>query len=302
MQKKLLVVGSMNVDMVVKAPRIPSPGETILGGVFSRFFGGKGANQAMAAKTLFADTLFSSMCGKDSIGDDYLNYLKSKGMDTSLVKRHDSLHSGVALITVDDGGENIITVAAGANLALSPSDMDDIDFSQFSHAAFQLETEIPTVMEGLKRAKEASCQTILTPAPAQKLPEEIFPLLDFIVPNQHEILLIQDGYNDAESAAKALLDKGVKNVIITLGSKGSALFNADGRYDFGTFHTPRVDTVGAGDCFTGSLMAGLALFNGDIKKAITFSTAAASIAVSKPGAQNFGTFDEVLALSGLNKQ
>ena len=299
MQKKLLVVGSMNVDMVVKAERIPAPGETLLGGVFNQFYGGKGANQAVAAKTLFAQTSFCAACGTDAIGSEYLKYLKSKKMDISLVKRDKKEHTGVALITLDKGGENVITVAAGANLTLKPTDMKAIDFNKFSHVAFQLETDIKTVSEGLKLAKKAGCTTILTPAPAKTLPKAMLKNVDFLLPNQHEILLIQDGFDCPVKAAENLLKQGVKNVIITLGSKGSMLVNADGKFEFGTFKTKRVDTVGAGDCFTGSLMAGLRRYNGDIKTAIKFATAAASLAVSKMGAQSFSSLKEVLKLAKL---
>ncbi len=297
MQKKILVVGSMNVDMVVKAERIPLAGETLLGGVFNQFYGGKGANQAVAAKTLFPQTSFCAACGRDGIGSEYLKYLKSKKMDLSLIKRDAKAHTGVALITLDKGGENVITVAAGANMSLKPADMKAIDFSKFSHVAFQLETDIKTVAEGLKLAKKAGCVTILTPAPARKIPVAMLKNIDFIVPNQHEILLIVDGCKNPEEAAQKLLKQGVKNVIITLGSKGSLLINADGKFEFRTFKTKRVDTVGAGDCFTGSLMAGLRRYNGDVKKAIVFATAAASLAVSKMGAQSFSSLNDVLKLA-----
>ena len=220
-------------------------------------------------------------------------------MDISLVKRDKKEHTGVALITLDKGGENVITVAAGANLTLKPTDMKAIDFNKFSHVAFQLETDIKTVSEGLKLAKKAGCTTILTPAPAKKLPKAMLKNVDFLLPNQHEILLIQDGFDCPVKAAENLLKQGVKNVIITLGSKGSMLVNADGKFEFGTFKTKRVDTVGAGDCFTGSLMAGLRRYNGDIKTAIKFATAAASLAVSKMGAQSFSSLKEVLKLAKL---
>ena len=119
----------MNVDMVVQSERIPHAGETILGGVFNQFYGGKGANQAAAAKTLFAKTSFCSCCGKDTIGDAYVKYLKGRKIDVSLVKRDAKSHTGVALITLDKTGENVITVASGANMSLKPADLDKIDFS-----------------------------------------------------------------------------------------------------------------------------------------------------------------------------
>lgn len=298
MIKKLLVVGSMNIDMVVKTDRIPKAGETLLGGVFNRYHGGKGANQAAAAKSLFAYTAFCARCGADLDGDEYIKYLKSHKIDITLVKRDKTAHTGVALITVDKRGENIISVAAGANMALSPADMKAVDFSKFSHVAFQLETDIRTVSEGLKRAKKAGCTTVLTPAPARELPETLLKNVDFLVPNQHEILLLRRGFDSPTEAANALLKLGVKNVIITLGAKGSMLVNKNGTARFKTFKSKVVDTVGAGDCFTGGLMAGLRRYSGDVKKAIVFATAAASLAVGKSGAQNYGTLADVLRLIG----
>lgn len=287
----------MNVDMVVQSERIPHAGETVLGGVFNQFYGGKGANQATAAKTLFAKTSFCSCCGKDAIGDAYVKYLKGRKIDVSLLKRDAKNHTGVALITLDKTGENLITVASGANMSLKPADLDKTDFSEFSYAAFQLEMDMKTVAEGLKRAKRARCATILTPAPARKLPDAVLKNVDFLVPNQHEILLVQEGVKDPIKAAQKLLERGVKNVIITLGAKGCMLVNADGVLGFGTYKTKRVDTVGAGDCFTGTLMAGLERFGGDIVKAITLATAAASLAITKSGAQNFAAEKEVLKLA-----
>jgi ribokinase len=293
--KKILVIGSANMDMVVKSPKIPRVGETVLGGVFAQHEGGKGANQAMAAKTLYEDTLFCAGMGDDSISRDYLAYLQSRGMDTSLIKIFQGEHTGVALITVGKEGQNIITVAPGANLKLSPADMQSIDFSQFSHVAFQLETDIDTVEEGLKLAKKAGCTTILTPAPAKLLPDEILKNVDWLVPNEIEILQVQRGFTSMKTAAESLLSKGVGNVIVTLGERGCALFNSDGEQRFSTFSVRPIDTVGAGDCFTGAFMAGLKMFD-KVDQAITFANAAASLKVTKVGAQSYATQKEVLKL------
>ena len=293
--KKILVIGSANMDMVVKSPKIPRVGETVLGGVFAQHEGGKGANQAMAAKTLYEDTLFCAGMGDDSISRDYLAYLQSRGMDTSLIKIFQGEHTGVALITVGKEGQNIITVAPGANLKLSPADMQNIDFSQFSHVAFQLETDIDTVEEGLKLAKKAGCTTILTPAPAKLLPDEILKNVDWLVPNEIEILQVQRGFTSMKTAAESLLSKGVGNVIVTLGERGCALFNSDGEQRFSTFSVRPIDTVGAGDCFTGAFMAGLKMFD-KVDQAITFANAAASLKVTKVGAQSYATQKEVLKL------
>jgi len=296
MDKKILVIGSANMDMVVKSAKIPRVGETVLGGVFSQHEGGKGANQAMAAKNLYKDTLFCAGMGDDGIGREYIAYLKSRGMDTSLVKIFKGSHTGVALITVGKEGQNIITVAPGANLKLSPKDMRGIKFSEFSHVAFQLETDLDTVAEGLKRAKKAGCETILTPAPAKLLPAEILANVDWLIPNEIEILQVQRGFASMKTAAKSLLEKGVGSVIVTLGERGCALFDKRGERRFSTFSVRPIDTVGAGDCFTGAFAAGLKIFGGDVEKAIVFASAAASLKVTKAGAQSYAPLKDVLKL------
>ena len=296
-EKSILVVGSVNVDMVVKTPRIPSPGETILGGVFQKFEGGKGANQAVAANAAFGGTRFCAGVGDDSFGRDYLSSLGARGINVELVKIFKDFPTGVALITVDESGQNSITVAPGANMALSEGDMDSIDFSAFSHVLFQLENDILTVARGLNLAKKAGCETILTPAPAKILPRDMLRDIDYIVPNEIEILQIVPDCRDAEDAAQKLISSGVKNVIVTLGKRGRNLYNAGGIKHFPTYENIRpVDTVGAGDCFTGSLAGGLKICK-NLERAIEFATAAASLKISKMGAQSVATLEEVKKLA-----
>ena len=296
-EKSILVVGSANVDMVVKTPRIPSPGETILGGVFQKFEGGKGANQAVAANAAFGGTRFCAGVGDDSFGRDYLSSLGARGINVELVKIFKDFPTGVALITVDESGQNSITVAPGANMALSEGDMDSIDFSAFSHVLFQLENDILTVTRGLNLAKKAGCETILTPAPAKILPRDMLRDIDYIVPNEIEILQIVPDCRDAEDAAQKLISLGVKNVIVTLGKRGCDLYNGCGIKHFPTYENIRpVDTVGAGDCFTGSLAGGLKICK-NLERAIEFATAAASLKISKMGAQSVATLEEVKKLA-----
>ena len=296
-EKSILVVGSVNVDMVVKTPRIPSPGETILGGVFQKFEGGKGANQAVAANAAFGGTRFCAGVGDDSFGRDYLSSLGARGINVELVKIFKDFPTGVALITVDESGQNSITVAPGANMALSEGDMDSIDFSAFSHVLFQLENDILTVARGLNLAKKAGCETILTPAPAKILPKQMLRDIDYIVPNEIEILQIVPDCRDAEDAAQKLISSGVKNVIVTLGKRGCNLYNGCGIKHFPTYENIRpVDTVGAGDCFTGSLAGGLKICK-NLERAIEFATAAASLKISKMGAQSVATLEEVKKLA-----
>ena len=296
-EKSILVVGSVNVDMVVKTPRIPSPGETILGGVFQKFEGGKGANQAVAANAAFGGTRFCAGVGDDSFGRDYLSSLGARGINVELVKIFKDFPTGVALITVDESGQNSITVAPGANMALSEGDMDSIDFSAFSHVLFQLENDILTVARGLNLAKKAGCETILTPAPAKVLPKQMLRDIDYIVPNEIEILQIVPDCRDAEDAAQKLISSGVKNVIVTLGKRGCNLYNGCGIKHFPTYDKlSPIDTLGAGVCFTGSLAGGLKICK-NLERAIEFATAAASLKISKMGAQSVATLEEVKKLA-----
>ena len=294
-RKNILVVGSVNMDMTVKAARIPRVGETVLGGVFSQSEGGKGANQAMAAKNLWDDTKFCAGVGDDSIGREYLSYLKAKELDTTLVKVFKNSHTGVALITVGKEGHNIITVAPGANMLLSPADMRAIDFSQYSHVAFQLENSPETVAEGLRLAKLAGCETVLTPAPAKLLDESLLSNTDYLVPNEIEILQIQRGFTSINTAAEGAMKKGVKNVIVTVGERGCVLINKDGEKKYPAHSVRPIDTVGAGDCFTGAMLAGFKIF-GDLDSAIKMAIAASALKVTKAGAQSYCPLKDVIKM------
>ncbi len=291
-KKGILVIGSMNVDMVVKTQHIPKPGETLLGGVFNQFNGGKGANQAVAAKKLFAETKFCAGVGDDAFGKEYLAYFKKNKIDTSLVKVFKGAHTGIAVIMVGEDAENSIAVAPGANMLIKPSHMKAINFAKFSTVVMQLETPMETVAEALKLARKAGCKTVLTPAPAQLLPAKILPHIDYLVPNEHEILLLQKGFSKPLEAAKNLIKYGVGNVIITLGSKGAMLINSDAQIEYPAYKVKPVDTVGAGDCFAGSFAAGLMLYDNP-DKAMKLASAAAALAVTKMGAQSYHSLDEV---------
>ncbi len=281
----VLVVGSANVDMVVNSQRIPLAGETLLGGVFACNNGGKGANQAWSAAAL-CKTAFCGAVGGDVFGREYVAHLKKRNIDVSNLKIVKGTATGVALIVVAKNGENIITVASGANEKLLPSDIRKINFKNYSVVLFQLESPLKTVKAGIDSAKKAGCITVLTPAPAMPLPNEILKNVDFLMPNEHEILLLQKKrYADFKEAAKSLLKKGVKNVVITLGKKGCLLVNKNGEKFFKALKVKAVDTVGAGDCFTGSFAAALTLFNYNTENAIELAIKAAAESVTKRGAQ-----------------
>jgi ribokinase len=190
--KTVAVVGSSNTDMVIRLERIPKPGETLLGGEFSTFAGGKGANQAVAAKRAGCNLFFLARLGSDSLGDAVFANMKREGIDQSGLIRDSKNPSGVALITVSKSGQNSIAVAAGANMALSVKDVKKFTnkITEASVLLLQLETPLNTVVEAAKIASKAGSKVILNPAPAQKLPSSIFKYIDFLTPNEHEAELI----------------------------------------------------------------------------------------------------------------
>ena len=258
----ILVVGSLNADLVVRTPRFPQPGETISGEDLQVIPGGKGANQAVAAARLGANVSMLGRVGKDNFGDFLLNNLQSNHVDTQLVQR-DEASTGTATIIVDGNGQNSIVLSAGANGKVSLADVDHASFSNFSLLLLQLEIPIPTVLRAAQRAHENGLRVILNPAPAQSLPDELIALVDFLIPNETELSLLTGvNVNDipsAENAARVLLARGVKTVIVTMGSKGALIVDmetsAGAHVD--TFKVNVVDTTAAGDAFIGGFASKL---------------------------------------------
>lgn len=287
---KIIVVGSSNTDMVVKAQKLPAPGETVLGGQFLMNAGGKGANQAVAAARLGGKTVFVCKVGNDIFGDQALKQFDNEGIDTSFIFTDPELPSGVALINVDAKGENSITVASGANGSLSIEEINkaSLVFHNGDILLTQLETPIETVAHAVETASLYGLKSILNPAPAAKLPEDIFRNLFAITPNETEAeILTGVKVTDEISALKAaeiFISKGVKNVIITLGSKGAFLKSDNFEGMIYTEKVAAMDTTAAGDCFNGALS--VAILDGKtMEEAVAFACKAASISVTRMGAQ-----------------
>lgn len=287
---KIIVIGSSNTDMVIKSDRLPSPGETILGGHFFMNPGGKGANQAVSAARLGGNVHFICKVGNDIFGELAKNQLKTEGIQTDWVLTDSDHPSGVALINVDANGENCITVASGANGYLTESDIDQaIDlFQKDDMVLIQLEIPIQTVIHAIKIAKEKGVLVILNPAPAAQIPIELYPLIDAITPNETEAELLTgvkvvDQFS-AEKAANVLIERGIKNVIITLGAKGAIYKTIQESYLIPGHQVVVMDTTAAGDCFNGALAVGLH-HSLTWPKAIEFACLAASVSVTKLGAQ-----------------
>ncbi|RJP18643.1 MAG: ribokinase [Candidatus Omnitrophota bacterium] len=285
---KIIVVGSSNTDMVVRCSRLPKPGETVLGGEFIRAHGGKGANQAVAAARLGGQVSFVCRVGNDSFGQEATEAYKQEGIDTSNIIVDLSGASGIALIVVDEHGENYIAVASGVNLHLCPADVDFLAtaFSTGDVLLLQLEIPIATVERAAEIAKEKGAIVILDPAPAPSdgLPDSLFPQLDYILPNEHEAAALIGKNNDLHSLAQALLQKGTRNVIITAGEKGCVLANQNRIETFPAFPVNAADSTAAGDAFAGGLAVALAEGIG-LRNAIEFAQKAAALSVTKIGAQ-----------------
>lgn len=288
---KILVVGSANTDMVVSTEKFPKPGETIFGNGFMTNHGGKGANQAVAVARLGGDTAFIAKVGEDGFGAATLEMLRGEGIDTTGVSVAPGTPSGVALITVA-GGENNIVVCSGANALLSPDDIHAAEarFEEAGIVLMQLETPVETLTAAAELGKKYGAYVVLNPAPAPKepLPEALLKNVDLLIPNETEAAGISgvdiSGDETIPAAMDAIRQLGVKDVIITLGSRGACAC-IDGRLTIvPAFKVTPVDTTAAGDTFCSGLCVALSEGRGQ-EEAIRFAQKAASITVTRMGAQ-----------------
>lgn len=290
MNKRVVVVGSINTDLIIKIGRLPKPGETIVGGRFSKGGGGKGANQAIAAVRAGGGVSFVARVGNDSYGNESVRHLIGERIDTKFVVRDEGAPTGVAFILVDDLGENSIVVASGANENLSPGDVEKAKHEILSAGVLlvQLESPIETVQSAINLAAHGETLIILNPAPAQYLSGSWLRGVDIITPNKIEAEILTDlKITDDASlrlAGKRILEFGIETVIITLGRRGVFLATARTMRLIPAYGVRAIDSIGAGDVFSGSLAAFLA--EGiSIDEAVRMSIAAASISVTRRGAQ-----------------
>ena len=283
----ILVVGSLNTDLVVRTPRFPQPGETISGEDLQVIPGGKGANQAVAASRMGSEVSMLGRVGKDNFGDFLLENLKTNNVDSQLVQRDDS-STGTAIIVVDANGQNSIVLSPGANGKVSSSDIEHASFSDFDLLLLQLEIPIPTVLSAAKLAKQNGVRVLLNPAPAKELPEELISLADFLIPNETELSLLTGmevkDIPSAEKAAHALLQRGVQNVIVTLGSNGALIVTNKSTSHISPFKVDVVDTTAAGDAFIGGFASVLDTAN-SLEEAVRYGCACGALATTKFGAQ-----------------
>ena len=288
---KIVVIGSINTDMVIRAPHIPIPGQTMLGQTFLIHSGGKGANQAVAAARLGCDVALVAKIGNDAFGQQALDSFKKENINIKYISKDHDEPTGVAMITVDDDGENTIVVALGANSKLSGSDIiaAETEIEKADAVLFQLESPIETIYEAMKLAKKYNKLIILNPAPTQALDNKLLTLVDILALNQIESLfltdLIVEDTSNAIQAADILHEKGVKTVVVMMGEQGSYISSADYKGMVPTKEVQPVDSTSASDTFSGALA--VALVEGkNIEEAVKFANIAAALSIMKHGTQS----------------
>lgn len=289
---QIIVVGSVNVDLVARASHIPRPGETVLGRDFVSALGGKGANQAVAAARLGAEVTFVARVGADSFGDQCLEGYQEEGINTTFIIRDETEPTGIALIAVADDGENSIIVASGANMRVTPGDVQRAasHFASADALILQLEIPLPAIEQAARLARDHGVPVILNPAPAQHLPSDILELVDVITPNRIELAQLMDldeeqvlSMND-EALAHAVLSLGPSAGVVTLGAEGALAAGSWGWQRIPAFRVEVVDTTAAGDAFNGGLAVALAQGK-NLTEAARYASACGALATTKYGAQ-----------------
>lgn len=290
MKNHVLVLGSSNVDLILKVPRFHNPGETIMGENLVTVFGGKGANQAIASKRLGGKVILITKLGDDHYGQTYRWYLIKTGFDPKGLLKNKELPTGIALIELNPEGQNRIIVSPGANGSLSENDLKRLGpfWKGINFFVAQLEIPLPTVKMGLRMAKDHGALTLLNPSPPIRLSSNILSLVDFLVPNELEAQYLTGlkmrRKQDIQKMASRLLDMGAKNVVITLGPKGLFFKNRIEEIWMNAFKVKTVDTTAAGDAFMGALACGFSE-NKPIQEVLRFANGAGALATTKLGAQ-----------------
>jgi ribokinase len=291
MNAQVVVIGSANTDLVIRVPHLPDPGETVTGGGFQVLGGGKGANQAVAAARAGARVTFIANVGRDPFGDAALKGLRREKINTRYVARSPATPSGVALIMVGQRGENLIGVARGSNEELLPRHIDAALPALRAARCLVVQLEIPlaTVRRAIGLANRHNVPALLNPAPARRVPLELLQQAGWLTPNEGELAALTGlparNKTEVESAARKLRMSGVQNILVTCGARGVCWCSPAATRWFPAPKVRAIDTVGAGDCFSGTFAAAVAEGN-SLEQAIRFAVAAAAISVTRPGAQS----------------
>ena len=280
----IVVVGSCNIDLVACVPRQPLRGETLTGTGFATYLGGKGLNQAVAARRMGATVALVGRVGADDFGQRIMEALQTERINAAYVQA-DQEPTGTALILVEERGDNSIVVIPGANGTLTTADVDQA--AELIRAAgvllLQLEVPLLTTLRAAQIARAAGTTVILTPAPAQPLPPALLAVTDVLVPNQIEVAQVSGTDAEPTAAARALLAQGCRAVVVTLGAQGALLVTPDGAESIPPLPVTAVDTVGAGDAFAGALAASLAEGH-ELTTALRYAAAAGALATTQAGA------------------
>lgn len=281
----IVVIGSLNADLVVKSPRFPQPGETISGGDLQTIPGGKGANQAVAAARQGVNVAMVGRVGSDSFGPFLVNNLKANQVDTGRVLA-DGSATGTAIIVVDANGQNSIVLSPGANGKVTPSDVDSAPDAKVLLLQFEIPMDV--VLHAAKRYKAKGATVILNPAPAREISSDLLANVDILIPNENELSLLTgmtvSDAASAEKAAKEVLKQGVKTVIVTLGSKGALLVSGTQVAQVDTYKVEVVDTTAAGDSFIGGFASAF-LSGKSLEDSVRYGCACGALATTKFGAQ-----------------
>lgn len=280
---KIIVIGSIAIDNVTYTTNKPHPGMTVYGDSFLSNVGGKGANQACAIHFLGGDVEFYGVIGNDENGRYVQRFLNNLGVKNTLkISDHST---GIANIIIDSStGENSIIIVPGANKDLTTKDVDNISFTNKDILLTQLENDINETIYALKKAKENGLLVVLNPAPYHEIPESAYPYIDYFIPNEHELeQFVPNVGKTYLEKANWLVHEGIKNVIVTLGEKGSMLINKEEHINIPAYRVNAVDTTAAGDSYCGALVTALA-DGKDIKEAMEFASKASSITVQRKGA------------------
>lgn len=303
----ILVLGSFMMDQVVSTPRAPQNGETIIGDSFATYPGGKGANQAVAASRLGSEVIMAGKIGDDSNGERFIKTLKNEDINTNWIEVDKDQATGVGFVTSERDGNNRIIVVPGANLKYDFNDLKKLYsvLDKVNVLIMQLEMDIAVMEEAAKIAKEKGVKVILNPAPGQKISNEFMSNIDYLTPNETELEILTDmkvtSTEDAIQAAKILLNRGVENIIVTLGDNGALVVNKNFEAHVEGYTVPVKDTVAAGDAFNGALAVSIEN-NIEITEAIKYANATGALTVTKNGAiPSIPTRDEVNAFLNSNE-